>query len=202
MALKDLLSALEADADAESERLRAKTDAEASRVVESARLEARTLEEQAARADDAEFARALERRRAEARLAAAAIRRDAYESCVETLRGALRDRLGVLRETDEYRAVFRGLLEESITAVPTASLLRVDPRDEQLARAILHELDLRVELRGELETLGGVEVDAGDGLTVRNTLEDRLRNADAALRMLAGEFLDAAARSAAGGPLP
>lgn len=202
MALKDLLSALEADAAAETERLRAEAEAEAARIVESAELEARAFERQAAQASNAGLARELDRRRSEATLAAAAIHREAYEWCVAALQGALRARLGALRETDEYPAVLRALIEESVAAVPSASLLRVDPRDAELARDIVHELDHRLELKPELDTLGGVEVSAGDGLTVRNTLEERLRNAEAALRVLASELLEPApAPVAAGTPL-
>lgn len=197
MALKDLLTALEADAAAETERLRAETDAAASRIVESAELEARAFEQEAARADEADFARALEQRRSEASLAAAARSRDAYEACVATLQGVLRDRLDALRETEEYPAVLRALIDESLAALPSASVLRVDRRDAQLARSILGELDVRLELQPELDTIGGVEVATDDGRTVLNTLEERLRNAEAPLRVLAGEFLEPTAPSAA-----
>ena len=85
--------------------------------------------------------------------------------------------------------------------MPAASLLRVDPRDGQFARAIAGELGLEIEVEPGHETLGGVEVAAGDGLTVRNTLDERLRNAEPALRVLAGELLQAEApRLAEGGP--
>ena len=202
MALKDLLTALEADAATETERLRAETAAEASRIVESAQREARELEQQAARTDEADIAREFERRSSEARLAAAAVLRDEYEACVATLQAALRRRLGALRETDGYPAVLRALIEESLAAISSASLLRVDPRDAQLARDIVRELDVRLELKPELDTLGGVEVIASDRRTVRNTLEERLRNAEPALRALAGELLEPAASPVAEEPAP
>ena len=192
MALKDLLTALEADADAETERLRTATEAEALRIVEAAELEARAFERDAERADEADHARTLERRRAEAQLAAAATLRDAYEACVTTLRGALRDRLDTLRETDGYPAVLRATIEESLAALPAASRLRVDRRDAQLARTILDELGVQLELEPGLDTIGGVEAVAGDGRTVLNTLEERLRNAEAPLRVLAGTLLEPA----------
>ena len=129
----------------------------------------------------------------EARIAAAAVLRDEYEACVATLQAALRRRLGALRETDGYPAVLRALIEESLAAISSASLLHVDPRDAQLARDIVRELDVRLELKPELDTLGGVEVIASDRRTVRNTLEERLRNAEPALRALAGELLEPAA---------
>lgn len=189
MALKDLLTALEADAAAETERLHAETEAEAARIVESAQLEARALEQQAARADEVELALELERRRSEARLAAAAALRDAHEESVETLQGALRRRLASLRGTDAYPGVLRALIEEALAAVPSASLLRVDHRDAELARDIVRDINVQLELKPDLDTLGGIEAVASDGLTARNTLEERLRNAEPALRVLAGEVL-------------
>jgi len=192
MALKDLLTALEKDAATETEKLRAETDAEALRIVESAKLEARDLEEHAVRTHEADLARELERSRSEARLAGAAMLRDAHEVGVATLHDALHNRLRALRETDRYPAVMRALIEESAAALPNSSLLRVDPRDAELARRIVRELDVRLELRPELETLGGVEVAADDRRVVRNTLEERLRNAERELRVLAGELLEAA----------
>jgi V/A-type H+/Na+-transporting ATPase subunit E len=197
MALKDLLAALEADAAAETERLRAEAGAEALRIVESAQLEARAREEQAVQADEAELRRELARRRSEVRLAAAAMLRGEHEACVATLQAALRRRLETVRESEAYPAVLRALIEESLAAIPSASLLRVDPRDLELARGIVSDLDVRLDLKPELVTIGGVEAVDGDGLTVRDTLEERLRNAEAALRVLASELLETAAPTVA-----
>jgi len=192
MALKDLLAALEADAAGETERLRAETDAEALRIVETAQQEARALEEHAVQADEAALTRELARRRSEASLATAAMLRDEYEACVETLQAALRRRLEGLRESDEYPAVLRALVEESLAAVPSGSALRVDPRDLELILDIVRDLDVRLDLKPDLDTLGGVEV-VGNRLTVRDTIETRLRNAEPALRVLADGLLEAVA---------
>jgi vacuolar-type H+-ATPase subunit E/Vma4 len=197
MALKDLLSALEADAAAESERLRAEADAEAARIVEKAESEARALEQHAARTDDADLGRELERRRSEARLAAAARLRDEHEAGVSSLQAALRRRLDALRGTNGYPAVLRASIEESLAAAaPAGSALRVDPRDAQLARTIVRELGARLEVRPELETVGGVELVAEDRRTVRNTIEERLHNAESQLRVLAAELLETEASPA------
>jgi vacuolar-type H+-ATPase subunit E/Vma4 len=199
MALKDLLTALEADAARESERRRAEADAEAARIVEAAQTEAHALEQQAEHADEARLSREMERRRSEARLAAAARLREEHEACVASLHAALHLRLTEVRGAEGYPAVLRSLIEESIGVVPAASLLRVAPRDGQLARAIAGELGLELEPEPGAETLGGVEVAAGDGRTVRNTLDERLRNAEPALRVLAGELLQAEASPVAEG---
>ena len=196
MALKDLLTALEADAAAESERLQAKADAQAARIVETAESEARALEQRTARTDAADLEHELERRRSEARLAAAARLRDEHEAGVSSLQAALRRRLAALRDTNGYPAVLRASIEESLEAAPAASVLRVDPRDAQLARTIVRELGIRLEVRPELETFGGVELVAEDRRTVRNTIEERLHNAESRLRVLAAELLETGASPA------
>ena len=190
MALADLLSALEAEAAGEAERLRAETEAEAAGIVESAEREARSLELRAAQAAEAELVRELEQRRSEARLAAAAALRAAREACAEALLTALRRRLDAFHETDAYPALLRALIEESLAALPDASVLRIAPRDTQLAHEVVRDLRLGLEPKPELSTAGGVEVATNDGRTVRNTLEERLRNAEPALRLLIGRLLD------------
>jgi vacuolar-type H+-ATPase subunit E/Vma4 len=66
-------------------------------------------------------------------------------------------------------------------------MLRVDPRDERLAAAVLAEFGIDLELVGALDTAGGVELAWGEDRAVRNTVEDRLANAEPALRLLFGE---------------
>ena len=79
----------------------------------------------------------------------------------------------------------RSLIVESLEALPAATVLRVDARDEVLAAGMLAGRVLQV--RAELETAGGVDVSSGDGRAVRNTFEERLANAEPELRMLFGE---------------
>jgi V/A-type H+-transporting ATPase subunit E len=187
MALSDLLAGLEAEAAAERAGLVAETSAEVIRIDEAAQAEARLLEEEALRAIDDEVRRETEARRARARLAAAAAvrqaRDDSFRDCLEIVRG----RLEVVRTSSTYPAVFRALLRESLAALPTATVVRVDPRDERLATHVLAELGVDLELVGALQTAGGVELARGEDRAVRNTVEDRLANAEPALRLLFGE---------------
>ena len=89
--------------------------------------------------------------------------------------------------------MLRALLRESLAALPTATVLRVDPRDERMAADLLAELGLDLEIVGTLETAGGVELTHGVDRVVRNTVEDRLANAEPALRLLFGAAQQAAA---------
>ena len=189
MTLVDLLAGLEAEAAAETARLEADTRAEADRIVAAARAEAQALREQAARAGENELQREAEQRRALARLAAAAVVREAHEQAFQELLAEVRVRLGALRERRDYQAVLRALVRESLAALPAATVLRVDARDERLAAELLGELDLKLHVVAALETAGGVELEHADGRAVRNTLEERLANAEPALRLLFGEAL-------------
>ena len=62
---------------------------------------------------------------------------------------------------------------------PTATRLRVDLRDERLAAAVAPAL----AVEPVLETWGGAVVCSDDGRLARNTVEERLANAEPTLRM-------------------
>ena len=192
MALSDLLAGLEAEAAAEEARLEAETSAEVIRIGDAAQAEARLLEEEALRGIEDQVLRETEARRAHARLAAAAAvrqaRDDSFRECLENVRG----RLEVIRNGSSYPTVFRALLRESLAALPTATVLRVDPRDERLAVDVLAELGVDMKVVAALQTAGGVELARGEDRAVRNTIEDRLANAEPDLRLLFGKAQQAA----------
>jgi vacuolar-type H+-ATPase subunit E/Vma4 len=115
--------------------------------------------------------------------------RDAREDAFREFLAAVRERLAALRGGAEYTSVLRALIRESTTALAGATVLRVDPRDERLASELVEGLDAELKVAGVLETAGGVELASADGRTVRNTVEERLANAEPALRLLFGEAL-------------
>jgi V/A-type H+-transporting ATPase subunit E len=189
MALENLLAGLKAEAAAETARLEEETQAEADRIVQEAREQAGRLQEQAVRSQEREVREEAERRRAHARLESAAALREVREQAFQELLGEVRQRLGTLRERPDYPALLRALVREGLTALPVASTLRVDPRDEGLADELLRELDTRLDVSTTLETAGGAELVSGDGRTVRNTAEERVSNAEPGLRLLFAEML-------------
>ena len=189
MSLVDLLAGLEAEAAVETARLEAEARVEEDRILDEARAEARSIEEQAARAVEDELRPEAEHRRALARLAAANAVREAREEAFREFRAEVRAQIGALRDGAAYPSVLRARIRESLVALPAATVLRFDPRDERLAADLLDELDANLEVRATLETAGGVELEPGDGRTVRNTFEERLANAEPALRLLFGEAL-------------
>ena len=85
-----------------------------------------------------------------------------------------------------YGTALRALLRESVTALPAAAVLRVDPRDDRMAADLLGELGAELEIAATLETAGGVELARGEDRVVRNTVEERFANAEPALRLLFG----------------
>jgi vacuolar-type H+-ATPase subunit E/Vma4 len=190
MALADLLNALEAEATHELARRRADTREEATRIVAAAQREALAIGERSRCAGESELLREVERRRATARLAAAARLRDEREQCVRSLFDALRERVESIRSTPAYPAILLALVRESLAALPSGNLLRIDRRDRRLVDEALRELETNVRVESTLHTAGGVELSDGEGRTVRNTLEERLRNAEPELRRHFGDLLD------------
>jgi len=184
MTLSDLLAGLKAEAAAEDAQLDAETRAEANRIDAAAQDEARMLQEQALRAVEDELRAEAETRRARARLAAAAAVRQAHEDAFHEFLAEVHRRLDAVRESPSYPTVLRALLRESLTALPAAGLLRVDPRDERIAADLLVELGANLEIAATLETAGGVELARGADRVVRNTVEERFANAEPALRLL------------------
>jgi V/A-type H+/Na+-transporting ATPase subunit E len=186
MALSDLLAGLKAEADAEADKLDAETRAEVARIDTAAQADAHVFHEQALRAVEDELRREQETRQARARLAAAAVVRQAREDAFHECLAEVRRRLETVRESPSYRTVLRALLRESLAALPAATVLRVDPRDERLAHDLLAELDVELELVATLQTAGGLELARGEDRVARNTVEERFANAEPRLRLLFG----------------
>ncbi|HET6548408.1 MAG TPA: hypothetical protein VFG79_08135, partial [Solirubrobacter sp.] len=128
MSLDDLLSAIEADADAERALADRETAAEAQAIVERARREAAALEAELAAAPELPARAEAERVRALARLDAMGAARTAGEAAFAATLAGIRARLAGVRGTDRYPPLFRALVAESRAALPAARELRVDPR--------------------------------------------------------------------------
>jgi vacuolar-type H+-ATPase subunit E/Vma4 len=186
MALSDLLAGLKAEAAADEARLEAETRAEVARIVAAAQTDARILQERDLRVVEDELGLEAEARRARARLAAAAVVRQAREEAFHEFLAEVRRRLEATRESSSYPTVLRALLHEGLMALPAATLLRVDSRDERMVAELLGDLDVELEIVGTLDTAGGVELTRGEDRTVRNTLEERFANAEPGLRLLFG----------------
>jgi vacuolar-type H+-ATPase subunit E/Vma4 len=189
MTLVDLLAGMKAEAAAETAQLEAEAREEAGRILEAARAEARELQDQTLRSAEAEDRREADRLRSAARLTAVAALRDAHEEAFREFLTALRSRLDAVRESVSYSALLEVLIRESLAALPAATVLRVDPRDERLVASLLATSDAALEVAATLETVGGVDLTDGEGHAVRNTIEERLANAEPVLRLLFADSL-------------
>lgn len=195
MALSDLLAAIEADAHVERELAEGQIAAEAAVIRDQARQHASRLQSELSAATEPQALADAEHIRAVARLDAARAVRDAREQAFSSLVAGIRTALGSLRASPDYAKLFRLLVLESLAALPEARELRVDSRDAELAASVAQGLDI-VEA---LDSWGGVELVANDGRTVRNTLEERLHNADMLLRTRFAQWLATAPQVSEGG---
>jgi vacuolar-type H+-ATPase subunit E/Vma4 len=187
MALADLLRVIEADAAAERARADREAAREAAAIIERARREARALAADLAAAPEPAARAEADRARALARLSAARAIRGEREDAFASLLTGVRGELGALRTGAAYPRLFRALLAEARAALPGATEIRVDRRDLDLATPLARGL----HVDPTLETWGGVELASDDGRVIRNTVEDRLANADLLLR---SRFADRLAR--------
>jgi vacuolar-type H+-ATPase subunit E/Vma4 len=178
MTLADLLQAIEADAAAERARADREAAAEATAIVEQARAQAAELAAELAAEPEGAAREEAERTRALARMDASAAVRSAREEAFSSLLAGIGAELAALRGAASYPELFRSLLAQSRAALPAARALRVDPRDLGLAR----ELAAGLRVDPVLDTWGGLELAGNDGRTIRNTLEERLANAEPLLR--------------------
>jgi V/A-type H+/Na+-transporting ATPase subunit E len=188
MALRDLLAAIEAEAAADINRLRAERDRETAAIIEDAGRRAAELKRSAVAAAEQTEREAGERRLAAARHAIAGRLREAQEAAYQQIARDVRAGVLAARERDDYPAILAALLHEARSALPAGSNVQVAQADEVLIRRLLQgEPRLRVTVT--LPNTGGVEVTDGAGAVARNTLEDRLAAAEPELRGLVGRLL-------------
>jgi len=177
MALADVLAAIRRDADEEAARILGEAREEAARIGRAADEEAVRLHGALLREAERERDERMRRAECAARLEARRREREAREAWYQEAVGRVRERLEAARRDPRYARWFAALREEAERALPDATVLRTDPMDAGL----VHDAGLDATLA----TWGGVELAADDGRVVRNTLEERLRRAEPALRRLA-----------------
>lgn len=84
--------------------------------------------------------------------------------------------LAKLRESKEYEALFKALVEEAVSTLSGDVVLVVDKADEALATRLTAGLDVNATVDASGSTIGGVTVLASGGrIKRRNTFEDRIR---------------------------
>jgi vacuolar-type H+-ATPase subunit E/Vma4 len=187
MALEDILSAIEQEAEAEATRIFAEAEERASALLEKARSEADVEADRLARGRDEAAAVAVRRITSRAHLEASQARRAARESVYIQARDRAAEKLEHIRSDPDYQKVLGSLLTEALAVLPDAKVARVAEADVDLARDLLDGIRSEVHIEPADVPWGGVALVA-DGLAVHNDLATRLERADRHLRFIAADI--------------
>lgn len=182
MPLKDLLDAIEADANEERVRLENESRAEADAILAEADAEAARVREEVLRAHAPATANEANRRVALARLEASRLEREAREEAYALLIEEARTGLAATRDDPGYRDTLRALMREALDALPDASTARVNPLDKTVAAELAREIGADLAVAPDPDVGGGVVLQSAGGRVVRNTFGERLANAEPRLR--------------------
>jgi vacuolar-type H+-ATPase subunit E/Vma4 len=193
--LKDLLNAIEAEANEESASLENESRAEADAILAEARADAARARQEILRAHAPATANEANRRVALARLEASRLEREAREEAYALLIEEARTRLAAVRDEPGYRDTLRALMREALDALPDASTARVHALDETVVADLSCQLGADLAVAPDPGVDGGVVLQSAGGRVVRNTFEERLASATPRLRPWYGERFRALERS-------
>lgn len=188
MALRDLLAAIEAEADADIERLRAERRREAAAIISDAERRSAELEQSAVSAAEQAEREAGERRLMTARQEIAGQLREVQEAAYQQIAKDVRAGVLAARERDDYPVILAALLHEACLALPAGNHVHIAPADELLIHRLLRDQP-RLTVTVTLPNTGGVQVSDAVGAVANNTLENRLATAEPELRALVGRVL-------------
>ena len=183
MALEDMLKALEEEGRAECERILSQAKARADQIIKEAEQEGTSIKQ--AHMVKAEALLKSERSKIlnEASFTVKKAVIQAKDSLISKVFDRISERVQKIRESSEYREVFRKLASEALANTQGKIVISVDKRDEDIAKSILKDLGADYELRTDLECGGGLAVTTVDGrITFVNTLDSRLDKARAVLK--------------------
>lgn len=175
MALEDIFSALEQQADKEIAEILQDAQDQAAMIIEDATDQADELRaarvERTEKSTRAQASQSLNAARLEAKKRIAAVKEAAVESVFEGATGPLAN----LRGSERYEQIFEALTSEAVAGFEGELEIYVDKADEALATSVMSKLGVNASLKAEIETSGGLMVTTGGGrIARRNTFEDRL----------------------------
>lgn len=193
MPLKDLLNAIEAEADGESVRLLTESETEAEAILSGACEEASRAREETLGAHASATRGEADRRISLARLEAGRIERTAREQAYALLLSQARAALAAAREEPGYPDTLGALLAEALAALPDATMVHINPGDEELTRDLAQVTAPDLGVAPDPDVGEGVVLESAGGRVVRNTMEERLANAGPGLRPWYGRRIGALA---------
>jgi vacuolar-type H+-ATPase subunit E/Vma4 len=175
MALQDIFSALDEQADAECRETLDNAKAQAKAILEEAREEAARIRQRKLDAAEAtvgtKAAQIVNAAKLQNKRDIAALKERAIGLVFDEAKAGL----GEVRGSAGYEALFRRLAEEALAGQDRDVKVLVDARDEALAASVLGEIGVSYTLDTSTPTSGGLTAVYGDGRVFRrNTLEDRL----------------------------
>lgn len=182
MSLKDIISALEDEAQTQRDEILARAKKQAEQIVNEAKAQAKLVEqEQRRRLEDTaktEEARLMHQANFDKQSALVATR----ESLVSEAVGSARDKLIAFSQTPAYEPLFKALVAEaweSASSLDGDRIVMVNARDKQLATKTLDEMSLRAQVvDGDFEGGGLVIASGNRRQRLVNTLVGRLARAE------------------------
>jgi V/A-type H+-transporting ATPase subunit E len=178
VAIEDILRALEEQGRADCEACTEEARAHAAQIIEDAQEKANSIHEhhmatveRSARTDAMKRVNAA---RLKGRMEISSVRGEGLDGVFDTAR----QQLGRLHQRADYPQLFSALAKEALDGVQGPVVIRVSAADVDLARQVASQLGADAEVRGDIETAGGLVVESSGGSIVRrNTFEDRLDRA-------------------------
>lgn len=187
--MADLAALLDKEAGAEIEAILSEARERASEIVAEAEREAETLRATRERQAKSQREAQLVRTRSAAQLEAASTRLHAQQKAIESVFGAVADKIEALtQDASRYGTVLEALIREAADALPAApTTIRVHPDDVEVASAAAKAVGVDAPVEGDATVRAGVKVTSGR-MSIENSLPARL---DALRDELASEVADA-----------
>jgi vacuolar-type H+-ATPase subunit E/Vma4 len=177
MAINDILSTLDDQAQADCEAIVGEAREHAKLIVEEAERQAQQIHDtfvnQVERVAKLNASKQVNAARLESKMVVSSVKGEGLTAVFDDAE----KQLFSARDAG-YDALFAALAAEALTGVSGPVTIRVAAKDTDLAQKAASDAGLSADVVGDLDTAGGLVVETGGGKIVRrNTLEDRLSRA-------------------------
>jgi len=177
MAINDILSALDEQAQADCEATVDEAREHAKLIIEEAERQARQIHDtfvhQVERVATMNASKKVNAARLQAKMTVSSVKGDGLTAVFDDARAQL-----FSARDAGYQELFAALAAEALEGVSGTVTIRVRTEDVALAEKAATTAGLTADVASDLETAGGLVVETGGGKIIRrNTLEDRLDRA-------------------------
>lgn len=190
MGVEAIVEAIGSEGEGERARIRSEAEERIARITADAeeRSEAEMHRLETARDDEAARAAAaiVNRARLQADRELASIRESLFQEALGRLRRLLADEVAGPR----YEEIMTLLYDEAVDVLDAAeAMVLVRPEDLELMSRIVDAAGHAHSIDASLSCIGGLDIEAADGRSVRNTIDARLARSDRRLRRLSVEMI-------------